>query len=59
MKNLISKVLLIGTDGQLGQELKQILILIEEVFYINYKIIDLAQPDQIQFAREYKKLSRI
>jgi dTDP-4-dehydrorhamnose reductase len=42
MKNLMLKVLLIGTDGQLGQELKQTLISIGEVLCINRKIIDVA-----------------
>jgi dTDP-4-dehydrorhamnose reductase len=47
MKNLMLKVLLIGTDGQLGQELKQTLIFIGKVLCINRKIIDLALPDNI------------
>ncbi len=46
--NLMSKILLIGTDGQLGQELKHTLRTMGEVVGVNRQTIDLTQPEQIR-----------
>ena len=44
----MSRILVIGSAGQLGQELQQTLVPLGEVVAVDRKTLDLSQPDQIR-----------